>query len=99
MFKFVEHLTKPQRFFLVCPDLQISTQTWRISESWNIPSGFKVTFSCETGYRFDSEEYYDYDSIDLYCLNRGIWSYEGKTDIRIPNCEGLFVFCIISLHG
>ena len=48
-----------------------------------------MTFSCETGYRFDSEEYHDYDSIDLYCLNGGIWSYEGKTDIRIPNCEGL----------
>ena len=81
---------------LGCPDLQISNQTRRDPEAKNKPFGTNMTFSCETGYRFDSEEYYDYDSIALDCLNGGIWSYKGKTDIRIPNCKGLLYFVLIN---
>ena len=49
-----------------------------------------VTVTCSLGYKFDAAEYYNMPSVNLVCKEKGIWTYNNKMDIRIPNCKGIW---------
>ena len=79
-----------------CPGLEdmVSAHTIRNPASTSTYESI-VTVTCELGYKFDAAEYHNMTSVDLFCKEGGIWTYNNRDDIRIPNCEGyLYIFFI-----
>ena len=71
-----------------CLPLDVSTWTVKSTDSTSFETD--VAMTCETGYRFDAQEYFQLTSVTLHCNAGGTWSYNGVTNIRIPSCESKY---------
>ena len=80
-----------------CLPLVVSTWTVKSIDSTSFETD--VAMTCETGYRFDAEEYVHLTSVTLHCNPGGTWSYNGATNIRIPSCESKArIFLLVDLR-